>query len=58
VRPLIVAILGILLVASRLACAYGLNRSLGESGARQFSGGASVVLPAAISILLALARIR
>jgi uncharacterized protein len=60
VRSLIVEILGALLVAARLSSAYGLNRSLGASGARQFGGGMSVVLPAAISIaiLLALAGIR
>jgi uncharacterized membrane protein YecN with MAPEG domain len=60
VRPLIVELLGGLLVASRLASAYGLNRSLGVSRARQFGGGAGVILPAAISIaiLLALAGIR
>jgi uncharacterized protein len=60
VRPLVVGILGILLVAARLASAYGLNRSLGASGARQFAGGLSIVLPAAISIaiLLALAGVR
>lgn len=34
VRPAVVEVLGILLVASRLASAYGLNRSLGESRAR------------------------
>jgi uncharacterized membrane protein YecN with MAPEG domain len=60
VRPLVVEILGIVLIAARLSNAYGLNRSLGESRARQFGGGASVVLPAAtsIAILLALVGIR
>jgi uncharacterized protein len=60
VRPLIVAIVGALLVAARLSSAYGLNRSLGASGARQFGGGMAVVLPTAISIamLLALGGIR
>jgi uncharacterized membrane protein YecN with MAPEG domain len=60
VRPLVVAIIGILLVAARLSSAYGLNRSLGESRARQFGGGASVVIPAvtSIAILLAVAGIR
>jgi len=60
VRPLIVELLGALLVASRLASAYGLNRSLGVSRGRQFGGGTSVILPIAISIaiLLALLGIR
>jgi uncharacterized membrane protein YecN with MAPEG domain len=60
VRPLVVGLVGALLIAARLASAYGLNRSLGASGARQFGGGMSVVLPAAISIaiLLALGGIR
>jgi uncharacterized membrane protein YecN with MAPEG domain len=60
VRPLIVGIVGALLIAARLASAYGLNRSLGASSARQFGGGMSVLLPAAtsIAILLALAGIR
>jgi uncharacterized protein len=59
-RPLVVTILGVLLIAARLSSAYGLNRSLGASGARQFAGGLSVVLPAVISIaiLLALAGVR
>jgi uncharacterized protein len=60
VRPLVVAILGIILLVSRSASAYGLNRSLGVSRGRQFGGGAGMVLPAAtsIAILLALAGIR
>jgi uncharacterized membrane protein YecN with MAPEG domain len=57
VRPLIVEILGLLLVAARFSSAYGLNRSLGVSGARQFGGGMSVVLPVAISISILLALV-
>jgi uncharacterized protein len=56
-RPLVVQALGILLVASRLASAYALNRSLGQSPLRQFGGGTSVLVLAAASVVLLLAAI-
>ena len=59
-RPLVVQILGAALLASRLASAYALSRSLGPSPFRQFGGGVSVLVAtaAAIVTLLALAGIR
>jgi uncharacterized membrane protein YecN with MAPEG domain len=54
-RAFVVHILGVALVAARLANAYALNRSLGKSGLRQFGGGVSVLLIAAASIVLLLA---
>jgi uncharacterized protein len=54
-RALVVQILGIALVASRLASAYALNHSLGQSPLRQFGGGTSVLVLAAASVVLLLA---
>jgi uncharacterized membrane protein YecN with MAPEG domain len=54
-RAFVVHILGVALVAARLASAYALNRSLGQSGLRQFGGGVSVLLLAAASVVLLLA---
>ena len=60
VRTTIVGIFAVLLVASRLASAYGLSQTLGVTAARQFGGGMAIVLPAAMSlaVLLALVGIR
>ncbi len=44
-----------LLVASRLASAFALNRSLGQSPLRQFGGGTSILVLAAASLVLLLA---
>jgi uncharacterized protein len=44
-----------LLVASRLASAFALSRSLGQSPLRQFGGGTSILVLAAASIVLLLA---
>jgi uncharacterized protein len=52
---LVVQVLGIVLVASRLASAYALNRSLGQSPLRQFGGGTGVLVLAAASVVLLLA---
>jgi hypothetical protein len=59
-RALVVIILGVALLLARFASAYALNRSLGQSPLRQFSGGLSILLLAACSAaaLLALAGIR
>ena len=54
-RAAVVWVLAGLLVASRLASAYALNRSLGQSPLRQFGGGTSVLVLAAASIVLLLA---
>jgi uncharacterized protein len=54
-RAAVVWALAGLLVASRLASAYALNRSLGQSGLRQFGGGSSVLVLGAASIVLLLA---
>jgi uncharacterized membrane protein YecN with MAPEG domain len=54
-RGLVVHILGAVLVAARLASAYALNRSLGQSPLRQFGGGVSVLVLAAASVALLLA---
>jgi uncharacterized protein len=54
-RPLVVQILGIVLLATRLASAYALNRSLGQSPLRQFGGGMGVLVLAAASVVLLLA---
>jgi len=51
-RPLVVQILCILLVATRLASAYALNGSLGQSPLRQFGGGTGVLVLAGASIVL------
>ena len=53
-RAVVWALAG-LLVASRLASAYALNRSLGQSPLRQFGGGTSILVLAAASIVLLLA---
>ena len=60
VRPLGVHILGAALVATRLASAFALNRSLGQSPLRQFGGGFAVLILVAASaaILLAIAGVR
>lgn len=54
-NTLIVHILGMALVAARLASAYALNRSLAQSPLRQFGGGVSilVVVAGAAAILVA-----
>lgn len=59
-RPLVIQILGLALIANRLASAYALNHSAGQSSLRKFGGGLSVVIAAAaaIVILLALAGVR
>ncbi|HEV2547951.1 MAG TPA: MAPEG family protein [Stellaceae bacterium] len=59
-RALVIQLLGVALLASRLASAYALNRSLGQSPLRQFGGGVSVLVAvaAAVVTLLALAGIR
>jgi uncharacterized protein len=44
-----------LLLASRLASAFALNRSLGQSPLRQFGGGTSILVLGAASIVLLLA---
>jgi uncharacterized protein len=54
-RPVVVQILGIVLLATRLASAYALNRSLGQSPLRQFGGGMGVLVLAAASVVLLLA---
>jgi uncharacterized membrane protein YecN with MAPEG domain len=54
-RALVMQVLGIVLVASRLASAYALNRSLGQSSLRQFGGGTGVLVLAAASVALLLA---
>jgi uncharacterized membrane protein YecN with MAPEG domain len=54
-RALVVQVLGIVLVASRLASAYALNRSLGQSSLRQFGGGTGVLVLATASVALLLA---
>jgi len=59
-RPLVVTVLGIVLVVTRLASAYALNRSLKQSALRQFGGGMSVLIliAASAALLLALAGVR
>jgi uncharacterized membrane protein YecN with MAPEG domain len=54
-RALVVQTLGIALLASRLASAYALNRTLGQSPLRQFGGGTSVLVLVAASVVLLLA---
>jgi uncharacterized membrane protein YecN with MAPEG domain len=54
-RAVVVWALASLLVASRLASAYALNRSLGQSPLRQFGGGTGTLVLAAASIVLLLA---
>jgi uncharacterized membrane protein YecN with MAPEG domain len=51
-RAAVVWALAGLLVASRLASAYALNRSLGQSPLRQFGGGTSILVLAVASIVL------
>jgi uncharacterized membrane protein YecN with MAPEG domain len=52
--------LGVALLASRLASAYALNKSLAQSPLRQFGGGSSVLvtLAASVALLLALGGVR
>jgi uncharacterized membrane protein YecN with MAPEG domain len=59
-RVLVIQILGAVLLVSRLASAYALNRSLAQSPLRQFGGGFGVLLTLAASatLLLAIAGIR
>ncbi len=59
-RSMVVHILGVVLIAARLASATALNGSLGQSPLRQFGGGVSVLIliAASLVILLALAGIR
>jgi uncharacterized protein len=54
-RAVVVWALAGLLVASRLASAFALNRSLGQSPLRQFGGGTGILVLAAASIVLLLA---
>jgi uncharacterized membrane protein YecN with MAPEG domain len=54
-RAFVVHILGVALVAARLANAYALNRSLGQSALRQFGGGVGVLVLLAASVVLLLA---
>jgi uncharacterized membrane protein YecN with MAPEG domain len=54
-RAFVVHILGAALAAARLASAYALNRSLGQSPLRQFGGGVGVLVLAAASVALLLA---
>ncbi len=54
-RAAVVWALAGLLIASRLASAYALNGSLGQSPLRQFGGGTSILVLAAASIVLLLA---
>jgi uncharacterized protein len=56
-NPLVLQVLGVVLIASRLASAYALNRSLAQSPLRQFGGGSSVLVLAAASVVLLLAAI-
>ncbi len=59
-RAVVVAVLGIAIVASRVANAAALNRSLELTSLRVFGGGTAVLTMAAVSIavLLALAGAR
>jgi uncharacterized membrane protein YecN with MAPEG domain len=59
-RMLVVQILGIALVLARLASAFGLNRTLGQSPGRQLGASVSilVLVAASIAVLLAIAGIR
>jgi uncharacterized protein len=59
-RMLVVNILGVALIAARLASAYALNRTLAQSPLRQFGGGVSVLIlaGASVALLLALAGVR
>jgi uncharacterized membrane protein YecN with MAPEG domain len=59
-RVLVVQVLGAVLLVSRLASAYALNRSLAQSPLRQFGGGFGVLLTiaASVTLLLAIAGIR
>jgi uncharacterized membrane protein YecN with MAPEG domain len=52
---LVVNTLGLALIAARLASAYALNRSLGQTPPRRFGGGVSVLILAAASVALLLA---
>jgi hypothetical protein len=54
-RMLVVNVLGVALIAARLASAYALNRTLAQSPGRQFGGGMSVLILAAASVALLLA---
>ncbi len=59
-RPIVITLLGVSIVASRLANAAALNRSLETTSLRVFGGGTAVLTMAAVSIavLLALAGVR
>ena len=52
----IVHILGMALVAARLASAYALNRSLAQSSLRQFGGGISILVVVAGAAAIVVAR--
>jgi len=54
-RSLVVHVLGVALVAARLASAYALNRSLAQSPLRQFGGGVTVLVVAAACTAILLA---
>jgi uncharacterized membrane protein YecN with MAPEG domain len=54
-RGLVIHGLGVALIAARLASAYALNRSLGNTPLRQFGGGLSVLVAIVASVVLLLA---
>jgi uncharacterized membrane protein YecN with MAPEG domain len=53
---LVVHILGMALVAARLASAYALNRSLAQSSLRQFGAGISILVVVAGAAAIVVAR--
>jgi uncharacterized protein len=59
-RALVVQVLGVALVVARLASAYGLNRTLGQSPGRQLGASVSilVLVASSIAVLLAIAGVR
>jgi uncharacterized membrane protein YecN with MAPEG domain len=56
-RPVVVQVLGVALVATRLASAYALNRSLRQTIFRQIGGGGSILVLAGASVALLLALV-
>lgn len=59
-RPIVLHILGLAILVSRFASAFGLTRSLGMTQGRQIGGGLAVVVlvVGSIVLLLALAGVR
>jgi uncharacterized membrane protein YecN with MAPEG domain len=59
-RGIVVSALGVVLVVSRLAAAYALNKSIKQSPLRQFAGGLSdlLLVAAYAAVLLAAAGVR